>query len=90
MKKYWLTWIDSYNSEHWTKKDLRKYFPISKIEKCADGWYDCEHLIPVYAETIDHLRVKVIIYFDELGRNIDVFSVLDHTKTQRLLTEENF
>lgn len=88
-QKYELVWIDAYNSTNWTKKKLKESFPITKMIKNYDGWWDCEHCLEIEAESIDDLKVKVEEYLEETGRIINVFSVIDENE-ETILTEEDF
>lgn len=103
--KYFISWLDSYNTWNHTDlekvngrfalnknglKNIKELYPIYEIEGWdCDGWVDCSHLVIVWAKNREELNKEVQRVFEENGRIVDVFSVINEDKTINL-TEEDF
>jgi hypothetical protein len=57
-------------------KNIKENYPVSEVENYdEEGWVDCCHVYKFVANTIQEAKKIVREYFEEYGRNIDVFSV---------------
>lgn len=88
-KKFRLMWIDAYLLvDNWeTIDNIKKVFPVSSYSIAGDGWVDCDHCYKFEAENLEQVEKIVDEYLTELGRIVDVFSVIDENN-QVILTEE--
>lgn len=69
-------------------KNVKDSFPNTEIDSYdEDGWIDCSHYFEFTASSIEEVKNIVNEYLEEIGRNVDVFSVLN-SKKEIVLTED--